>query len=526
MGKPLKLVAPLANLLATLTIVAPASAESPQWIAELKASLSDGSTSCHAVVAAALSRIEMSERPGGINAVTETNPAALQIADRRDAQQAGGQRLGPLHCVPVLIKDNYQTADRLATTAGSVTMRGYHAPRDAFVVSRLREAGAVVVGKANMDEWAHGISGYSSLGGQTRNGLNGKRGPGGSSGGSAAAVAAGLVPLATGSDSGGSIQIPASYNGVVGLRSTIGLISRAGILPYTETADVAGPLVGSVGDLALVLGTMTGVDPADPATRASRGHFLTDYTPFLDPNGLQGQRIGVLERAFGASFESKSRAVDSGFDQALATLRASGATVLEDLPPLRSREAGWKKFITVVGPEFPSEIDAWFKRAGKDAPVDSLAEVIAESSRPRLRRRVRVLDTLKSEQALPPPRGRRYRRAERDLLDLRRATNAYLRDHDLDAVIYPASGCPAPPRAGVMDTTYRCGRATAPLPFGANPGTIAPLLSPATGLPVLSLPGAPLPGGMRTGLSLLGPPWSEPDLIRMGYAFELSAASD
>jgi amidase len=376
------------------------------------------------------------------------------------------------------------------------------------------------MGKANMNEWAQGVSGYSSRGGQTKNGLNPKRGPGGSSGGSAAAVAAGLVPLATGTDTGGSIQIPASYNGLVGLRSTRGLVSRDGIIPAAEASDVAGPLVGDVADLAVTLGTMTGVDPGDPATRASAGHFLTDYTGFLDPNGLQGARIGVLDEAFEAPFAAKSGAVRHGMNVAIRRMRAEGATVVGGLPPLKSRRASWQTFFTVVGPQFPPELDRWLAGPGRSAPVDSFREVLRKSRSPRLRHKVKVLDTLEQLADQPAPAGRKYRRAERRLKDLRRATVAYMDAHDLDALLYPATGCPPPPRGGVKDSTFKCGRAVAPLPFGANPSTIAPLLSPATGLPVLSLPGAPLPGGVRTGLSLLGRPWSEGELISLGYALE------
>jgi Asp-tRNA(Asn)/Glu-tRNA(Gln) amidotransferase A subunit family amidase len=201
-------------------------------------------------------------------------------------------------------------------------------------------------------------------------------------------------------------------------------------------------------------------------------------------------------------------------------MRGAGATVVEDLPPLRSKRSGWDDVLTVIGPQFPPELDAFLAGPGRSAPVDSFAEVVRKSSRPPLRKKVKVLDTLISVGEQPPPRGKAYRAATRRVADLRRATSRYMREHDLDALFFPASGCPPPPRGGVEDGDYKCGRAVAPLPFGANPGTIAPLLSPATGLPVLSLPGEELPGGLRTGLSLLGPAWSEGELIRMGYAFE------
>jgi len=509
----------LAGVASALLAAAPAHAATGPSIGEVQAAIAGGAT-CHDVVAESLARIEVSEQPGGINAVIETNPDALAIADSLDAARAAGSPSGPLFCVPVLIKDNFTTADRMMTTAGSLTMEGFRAGEDALVVERWRAAGAVIVGKANMNEWAEGVSGYSSRGGQTKNGLNPKRGPGGSSGGSAAAVAAGLVPLATGSDTGGSIQIPASYNGIVGIRSTKGLVSRDGVVPLAEFSDVPGPLAGNVRDVAIALGTMTGFDPDDPATRASRGHFLTDYTPFLDPNGLQGARIGVLDEAFGESLRSKSKKVAYGVERAIERMRGVGATVVEGLPPLRSKRSGWQDVITVIGPQFPPELDAWLAGPGRGAPVDSFDEVLRKSSRPPLRAKVKVLETLEQVGALPPPRGKKYNRATRRVVDLRRSTTRYMREHDLDALLFAASGCPAPPRGGVEDADYKCGRAVAPLPFGANPGTIAPLLSPATGLPVLSLPGEPLPGGLLTGLSLLGPAWSEPDLIRMGYGFE------
>jgi amidase len=511
----------LAGLVAALAAAPPASAAAGPTIAELEAELAAG-TSCHEVVAGSLARIEASEQPRGINAVIETNPDALAIADQLDAAKEAGQAPGPLFCVPVLIKDNFQTADRLMTTAGSLTMLGYRAPEDAYVVQRWREAGAVIVGKANMNEWAQGVTGYSSRGGQTKNGLNPKRGPGGSSGGSAAGVAAGLVPLATGTDTGGSIQIPAAYNGIVGIRSTKGLVSRDGIIPAAEASDVAGPLAGSVEDLALALGTMTGVDPGDPATKASAGHFLADYTQFLDPAGLQGARIGVLDEAFGTPFGAKSHQVQHGLQVALGQMRAGGAIVVEGLPPLRSKRSGWQDFLTVVGPQFPPELDSWLAGPGRSAPVDSFADVLRKSKSRKLRRKVKVLPTLEQLAELPPPRGGKYRRAEHRVKDLRRSTIAFMDAHDLDALVYPASGCPPPPRGGVEDPTYKCGRAVAPLPFGANPGTIAPLLSPATGLPVITFPGEPLPGGVFTGLSMLGRPWSEGELIRLAYALEQS----
>lgn len=506
----------LVMLAAAATWPAGATAAAPS-IAEIEAELAAGTTDCRTVVAEALARISAAESSAQLDAVLELNPQAGAIAAERDGELAAGRAPGPLECVPVLIKDNMQTADRMQTTAGSVTMRGFRAREDAHVVARLRRAGVVIVGKTNMDEWAHGAAGYSSRGGQTHNGLNPLRGPGGSSGGSAAAVAAGLVPVATGSDTGGSIQIPASYNGVVGLRATKGLISRAGIVPYASLTDVAGPLTGSVEDLARVLGPLTGVDRDDPATHASRGNFLRDYTGALDPAGLQGMRVGILTRAFKTSVAPTGVDTRAGLEAAKTALAGAGSTVLSDLPPLTAR-AGWPSVFKVVARQFGSELNGWLRGPGAAAPVDSLDEVIARSAAAP----VRIIDSLRADAGAKAPAGPGYRKAKARTRQLRRAAVRYMDRHDLDALAFAATGCPAPPLPGVVDPTYACDGAEQPLEFADNPGSIAPMLSPATGLPVITVPGAPMPGNQRFGLSLLGRPWSEPGLIAMGYAFELA----
>jgi amidase len=505
---------------AALAASATASAAPPASIAALRADLEQGRTTCHAVVAEALERIrEVESSKPRPRAVVETNPDALAIADSLDAEQRSGAPLRPLHCVTLLVKDNFETADRLSTTVGSLVMRGFHAVRDALVVARLREAGAVVLGKTNMDEWAHGATGYSSRGGQTRNALRPARVPGGSSGGSAVAVALHLALVATGSDTGGSIQIPASYNGVVGLRGTMGLVSRAGVVPYASISDVPGPITGSVEDLARTLGVLTGVDPADPATAASEGHSLSDYTPFLDATGLQGARIGVLRKALGVPLTGDNDDVDRTFDEALATMRAAGATVVDGLT-IPGPERRWIAVGIVAQRQFRPELDAWFATSGRSAPVQSLAQVVARSRRPGIRGRVRILHLLESDLAAPPARGPAYRRALAQMDVLRADVLELMRRYDLDALVYPNSSCPAPPLPGVVDPTYECRGVEQPLGFGEGGGSPAALLSPATGLPVLSLPGGRLPGGLRLGLTLLGEAWSEGELIRLGYAFE------
>ncbi len=491
-------------LAVTLALAASAHAAIPSSISSLESALGAHRTTCVAVTSRALAAIR---RGGSLRAVLEINPDALAIARRLDARETIGRPLLALQCLPLLVKENYETADKLQTTVGSVTMRGFRAPRDAYVIARLRAAGAVVLGKTNMDEWAHGASGYSSIGGQTLNALRRTRVPGGSSGGSAAAVAAGMALLGTGSDTGGSIQIPASYNGIVGLRPTIGLVSRGGIAPYSSLTDAPGPLTRSVADAARVLGTMTGVDPADPATLASRGHFLKDYTRFLRANGLRGARIGVLGRALGEPLTGFNRDYDRDFGAAIRLMRAKGATIVT-LPSLRARFA--VDDLTAVEQQFGPELDAWFAGPARNAPVRSLQQVVDVSSEPQNRSKVHVLPVLHSALSLPPPNGPVFDRRVAAFHRVRAATEAMVRRYRLTAIAFEESGCPAPPIPGVKDPTYHC----------RGGGSIAPLLSPITGLPVLTLPIGPLPGNLRASIDLLGPAWSEGALLRLGYSFQ------
>jgi amidase len=498
-----------------LAIAAPAATADatplPSSIAALEDSLRTGATTCEAVTSDALAAIADAHH---LRAVTRVNPDALSIARALDAERAAGMPQRPLQCLPLLVKGNYETADTLDTTVGSIVMRGFRASKDAFVVQRLREAGAVVLGKTNLDEWAHGVSGYSSDGGQTLNPLRRTRLPGGSSGGSAVGIAAGLALVATGSDTGGSIQIPASWTGTVGLRPTMGLISRGGIVPFASCCDVPGPLTRSVEDLARTLGFWTGVDPADPATEASAGHALDDYTPFLDPDGLRGARIGVVPAVLGQPFAHTNADVDHEMRRALSLMRAQGATVKE-LPPIEIHGASWHAFAKIPPRQFRPELDAWFDRDGLQAPVHSLREVIAASSEPGIRERVRVLKPLRAEENAPPPSGPVFDHALHSVAHLRSGVIALMAHDHLDALVFAATGCPAPPLPDVEDPTYAC----------HHGGTIAPLLSPATGLPALTIPGGPLPGNQRLGINLLGPPWSEGPLIRLGYAFQQAQAA-
>ena len=334
----------------------------PSSIAKLERSLAAGRTTCQAVTRTALGRIRAVNPT--THAVIEVNPDAPAIARRLDARRRAGRRPRPLECLPLLLKANYGTGDRLQTTAGSVVMAGFRTAQDSFAARRLRGAGAVILGKTNMDEWAHGVAGYSSLGGQTANGRRATRGPSGSSGGSASAVAGGMALVAMGSDTGGSIQGPAAWNGVVGLRPTVGLVSRDGVIPFASFTDVLGPLTRSVADLARVMGA-TGVDPADPATHGSR--FRRDYTSYLDRDGLRGARIGVLDSIAGIELTADSDQVEAAFGRAVTRMRRSGATIVGglafDVPGFTLDGIG-----LITASQFHAELDAWLRGPGRGAP--------------------------------------------------------------------------------------------------------------------------------------------------------------
>jgi amidase len=275
-------------------------------IDDLQQAMAGGRRTSRQITQLYLDRIAAVDRSGPeLRSVIETNPEALQIADRLDAERRAGRVRGPLHGIPILLKDNIATADRMTTTAGSLALEGSIAPKDSFVAARLREAGAVLIGKANLSEWAnirsnHSSSGWSARGGQCRNPYVLDRNPCGSSSGSGAAVAANLAAAAIGTETNGSIVCPASANGVVGLKPTVGLVSRSRIIPISHSQDTAGPMTRTVRDAALVLAALTGVDAEDAATAASRDK-VQDYVAALDPGGLKGARIGVARQFFGFS---------------------------------------------------------------------------------------------------------------------------------------------------------------------------------------------------------------------------------
>ncbi|HUS02755.1 MAG TPA: amidase [Chitinophagaceae bacterium] len=344
-------------------------------IDELQLKMKSGEYTSRSITQLYLDRIDAVDKNGPkVNSVIELNPDALSIADKMDSERKAGQVRGPLHGIPVLIKDNIDTGDNMMTTAGSLALEGHRAANDAFIIKQLRESGAVLLGKTNLSEWANfrstrSCSGWSSRGGQTKNPTVLDRNPCGSSSGSGAAVAANLCAVAIGTETDGSVIAPASFCGIVGIKPTVGLLSRSGIIPISKTQDTAGPMARTVKDAAILLGALTGIDNADPVTNESSGLSQKDYTVFLDANGLKGKRIGVEK-----SFLNGHEGVVGLYKQAIELLKSQGAAVIEiELLKETGKLSGDE--LTVLKYEFKDGVNKYLSTTS--AKVKTLADVIA-----------------------------------------------------------------------------------------------------------------------------------------------------
>jgi len=479
-------------------------------IADLQRRLSSGQDSARSLVDKYLARIGALDREGpALRSVLEINPDAGAIADQRDAERRAGRIRGPLHGIPVLLKDNIATADRMATSAGSLALAGVPTPADAFLVARLREAGAVILGKTNLSEWAnfrstHSSSGWSGRGGQTRNPYALDRNPSGSSSGSAVAVAANLTAVAVGTETDGSIVSPSNVSGVVGIKPTLGLVSRTGIVPIAHSQDTAGPIARSVADAALLLGVMAGSDPADPATAPADRRGQRDYTRFLDPNGLKGARIGVVRnRLFGSS-----PATDRLAEAAVADMKALGAVIVDpvDIPTLGTFD---DSELDVLLYEFKADLNRYLAALGPAAPVHSLKDVIAfdqahaPEELPLFGQELFVMAERKG-----PLTAMKYRR---ELAKNHRAArtlgiDAAMTKFHLDALIAPTGG-----PAWLIDPVNGDGGTAS----NAAPSTVAAV----AGYPHITVPMGQV-RGLPVGISFVGRAWSEPTLLRLAYAYE------
>ena len=489
----------------------------------IHAALRSGQVDCAEIARQVTARIAAVDDAGpALNALLEINPDLDVEAASLDATYAASGPVGPLHCVPLVVKDNYGTGDRMRTTAASLVMGDFAAARDAFSIAKLRAAGALLVAKANMDEFAFGIAGYSSRGGQTLDAYVRDRIPGGSSGGSAVAVAAGMAVLATGTDTAGSIRIPAAFNSLVGIKPTLGLIGRTGIIPASSWLDVAGPLARTVSDAARMLGPMTGRDPGDPATDESAGRATGDYTPFLDADGLQGARLGVLRSALGEPLSGQNPEIDAAFAAGLEVLRGGGAALVDPtaVPAVLDEEDVLRILIVLGNASFAPEIDAYLATDGRGAPVRDAREIVA-AARALGPEVVKNLPALEAAGDAVPPAPADLEAAVALRARLTEAILATLDGANADALAFPTLLCPPTPLPGVVDPAFFCASAP-PMPFSfgqAFGGEPIPMASIA-GLPEITVPAGYTAAGEPIAISFLGRPFSEPTLIRIAYAFE------
>ncbi|MGH8539456.1 MAG: amidase [Stenotrophobium sp.] len=499
---------PLLALLPAISVCAcPPSLIGEADVPTLQAEMAQGCLSAHVLTAHYLERIEAIDRRGPqLDAVIEVNPDALAIADRLDRERAEGRLRGPLHGIPVLLKDNIDTADRLHTSAGSLALAQSIAPADAFLVKRLRDAGAVILGKANLSEWAnfrsaHSSSGWSGRGGQTRNPYAPERSPCGSSSGSAVAVSANLSALAVGSETDGSIVCPASVNGIVGLKPTVGLISRNGIIPISFSQDTAGPMARTVTDAAILLNVLAGSDTGDPATQAAAGHIPGDYRRYLQAAGLKGARIGVARKLAGFSPPT-----DVVFDQAIATLKAAGATIV-DPADIATQGQFDDDELTVLLYEFKYGINRYLRGLGSGSPVKSLGDLIAFNQREAGREMAWFgQDLFLQAQAKGGLDSAEYLLARQKSLRLagHDGIDATLAKYRIDAIVAPTAG-----PAWTID-----------LVNGDHiSGGGASSAAAVAGYPHITVP-AGFVHGLPVGLSFIGTAWSEPLLLRLAYAYE------
>ena len=475
-------------------------------ILDLQGKMASGEETARSVAEKYLRRIEEVDGQGpALRSVIEINPEALAIADSLDRERREAAVRGPLHGIPILIKDNIDTADRMTTTAGSLALEGSMPAQDSFVARKLRQAGAVLLGKTNLSEWAnfrstHSTSGWSGRGGLTRNPYALDRNPCGSSSGSGVAVSASLCSAAIGTETDGSIVCPSTANGIVGIKPTVGLVGRTGIIPISHSQDTAGPMARTVADAVAVLGALTGVDPDDPHTRAGQGRSHTDYSRFLDPSGLRGARIGLVRRLLGFH-----PAVDGIVEEAVAALRSLGAVVID--PAEITTWGEWSESEReVMLYEFKAGLNAYLARLGGSPRVRSLKDLIrfneenAEREMPYFGQ-----ERFIQAQAKGPLSEKRYRDALalNHRLSRTEGIDRVMDEHRLDALLAPTGG-PAWVTDLVNGDSYG----------GGSSGGAA-----VSGYPNITVP-AGFVHGLPVGISFFGRAWSEGKLIRLAYAFE------
>lgn len=472
----------------------------------LQEAMASGEMTAESVTRAYLARIDAIDRNGPqLGSVIETNPDAIIIAKEMDEERAAGNLRGPLHGIPILIKDNIGTADRMTTTAGSLALEGSVPPRDSYVAERLRAAGAIIIAKANLSEWANfrstnSSSGWSGRGRQCKNPYFLHRNPCGSSSGSGAGISANLAAIGIGTETNGSIVCPSSANGIVGIKPTVGLWGRSVIVPISHTQDTAGPMTRTVKDGAILLSALTGVDPNDPITQTSVGKSYTDYTQFLDPDGLRGARIGVVRRYFG--FDDR---VDALMEDAFQAMRDAGATIVDEVEIPNQDKIGGKAYELLLY-EFKADLNRYLADLGSHARIKTLEEAIrfneenAEREMPHFGQE--IFEAAQEKGPLSDP----------EYLDALDATVRFsgpegidlaMNEHNLDALLGTTRG-----PAHITDwVNGDCG----------GRGSSSP--AARSGYPNITVP-VGFVRGLPIGLSFFGRKWSEPVLLRLTYAFE------
>ncbi len=490
---------------ATAPTAEPSNMDMTTWsITHIQQKMATGELRARALTEAYLARIAAIDKSGpSINAVIELNPQALELADALDGERAQGRLRGPMHGVCVLIKDNIDTADQMQTTAGSLALEGSIAARDAFVVEKMRAAGAVILGKSNLSEWAnfrstHSSSGWSSRGGQTRNPHVLDRSPCGSSSGSGAAVAASLCTAAVGTETDGSIVCPSTSNGIVGIKPTLGLVSRTGIIPIAHSQDTAGPMGRTVADAAALLGAMTGVDSRDAATTGAQ--IKADYTQFLKKDNLKGARLGMAREFFG--FDER---VDRIMEESISALRHLGAEVIDPVDLPKSSEYDDSEYAVLLY-EFKADLNAYLRGLGPQARVKNLRELIAfnethsERTMPYFSQEIFL-----QAQEKGPLTDAKYLEAlaNNHRLSREQGIDATMAKYQLDAIVAPTGG-PAW-RVDWVNGDHYGGGCSSP--------------AAVSGYPHITVP-AGFVHDLPVGISFFAGAWSEARLIGLAHAFE------
>lgn len=473
-------------------------------IAQLQNGYAKGSYSIQDVVRAYLDRIEAIDASGPqLNSIIQVNPDAMLIAKELDDEFKAGKTRGPLHGVPIVLKDNIDTHDKMATTAGSRALINSHPLQDSFVARQLREAGAVILGKANLSEWANfrgelSSSGWSGVGGQTNNPYIISRNPCGSSAGSGVAVSANLTVLAIGTETNGSIVCPSTTNGIVGVKPTVGLVSRSGIIPISYTQDTAGPMTRTVRDAAICLGALVGIDTNDDKTAASKGKFYSDYTQFLKIDGLKGKRIGHFTEPRGQNYK-----VDALMDQALEFLTSQGVEIVE-IDKIYNSEVDNASFNIMLF-EYKDGLNKYFKSLGPDAPIKSLEELIAFNKTDSLEMAFYNQKYLEMAQEKGDLSSKEYQESLATMLKGSRENgiDRVMDEHNLDAIVSP-TGSPAWETDHINGDSFTLGSS-----------------SPAaqSGYPSITVPMG-FVDELPVGISIFGRAWTEPVLLEIAYAYE------